>query len=128
MKEYAYWSFWTSLLLFPLGCYLYSVPGYQKPISILVIILGVVSTLHHTRSYDDEYNDTIRWLDYIVALLLVGCLFYYYYDKVSFWVLGIIGFIIKTKVYSLCKTEEKSLIDALFHLYIICSLLYSVHM
>lgn len=127
MKDYDYWSLWTSILFFPLGCYLYSLPGYPKPVSILIIILGVVSTIHHTRSYEDDYNDTIRWLDYIVALLLGGCLFYYYYDKVLFWVLGIIGFVIKTNIYSLCKTEEKSLIDALLHLYIICSLLYSTH-
>ena len=129
---YQYWSLWTSLLFFPLGIYLY-VSGYPKPLSILIIILSVVSTMHHTRPYNDgfdidimgsDYKDILRFLDIFIVFLLGAGLLYYFHNSCLFWLSIIVAIVIKSKVSSLYYSGEKSICHAFLHLYIIFALLY----
>jgi len=68
--ECIYWTIYTSLLFVIIGIiiviYKTNLPQW---FGFINISLGIVSTLHHMRSYKQQYEDWLRLLDLFVAIL-----------------------------------------------------------
>jgi hypothetical protein len=78
-----YYSLYSSLTLFVLSLYII----YRKEksfLSLLLFITGFISSIHHCRSFEDEYNDICRILDMTFANILGIYILYKHPNQITF--------------------------------------------
>ena len=111
-----YYSFFTSLLFFPVGLYLYTLEHFPKIIAVLVLGVSIISSFHHTRRYDEDYQDALQFLDLSLVGLLGASLVYYFKHYLWLWIMCF--FIVITKIILLQMTSvyDQSLSHAFLHL------------
>ena len=122
-----YYSFYTSfgfiLLYFYLQC-------YQKCASILyhtILLVGIVSSIHHIRSFEDDYNDMFRYIDIVLATCFTLLMVFFYWNQVliCFGILLVVFFFyIQTQITS---PKKQSIFHAWLHLLVISLVLLTVN-
>ena len=123
--ECIYWTVYTSLLFVIIGIiillYKTNLPHW---FGFINISLGIVSTLHHMRSYKQTYEDWLRLLDLFVAILYGVSLviLFGYSTYITFLLAAITIFFLKREN----DPNTKCKWHALFHLIIFLNTLYQV--
>ena len=112
-----YWSFFSSLFFLPVGACLYIHPTFPKVVAVLILAVGIISSFHHTRTYDEDFKDPIQMLDLTLVGLLGASLFYYFHTHFLYWIFSVGAGFIKYKLCSFDQCEEQSLWHAFFHLF-----------
>ena len=119
---YPNYSLLSSFLFILLG--IYFIITKQAPIIIqnITLIVGIISVIHHCRTFDEDFNDIFRMIDIFFANLLVVLIFYYKptYDTFCFGLFLLFFFLMIQKFYS---NRNKSFFHAIFHL-LICIFIF----
>lgn len=118
-KTSRYYSFYSSILLLCSSIYLYFM---NQSLSFLLGIVGLLSIFHHSRSYEQEFNDLFRYLDIFFANLLGLYVFYLFPTIYSVFLLSLIGFLF----LSLQKIESpiyKSFFHSIIHI-LVCFIIF----
>ena len=112
-----YWSFFTSLL-FIIPCYLLK----EKKLKYLTLLLTIISTIHHTRSYNDKFDDIFQVIDQTIAIIF-GLVVCYYFFSFRVFVLLLLLLIFQIKIDNSNIEKSKSMYHACFHLVMIIFLI-----
>lgn len=120
-----YYSFYSSFLFILLGFYFIMTKRATKPIQYTLIFVGVISTIHHCRSFSDEYNDIFRLIDISCACLLAFLILYVNYTmNVLFVATCIVGFFLYIQNSNDLNSEQKSLYHGIFHIIVCLSVFF----
>lgn len=115
-----YYSLLTSFLLFMTSLYLFE--RNQTPLILqrLLFLVGVISMIHHCRSFQDDYDDFFRIIDIVFAILLGLCIIYLYPNEKTFLLLILICFLF-LHVQFQCKANPKkqSILHSFIHIIVI---------
>lgn len=112
-----YLSFYSSFLFYILSMVSYKYyPQNFRLFPIIFFILSTISVLHHTRTYDEEYWDEVRIIDYIFALLVGIMLIYYYYNNLILWIMLCSISYIRFCLYKTEDTNYKSKLHFWMHI------------
>ena len=109
-----YYSLYTSILLLLLSLYFIYTNKGTLSLRILLFLVGFISTIHHCRTFDDEYRDVFRVLDMFFANLLGLYILYLYQNTITY---GIILSVCLLYLYIQLKCKSLKL-QSLLHSYI----------
>lgn len=109
-----YYSLYTSILLLLLSFYFIYTNKGTLSLRILLFLVGFISTIHHCRTFDDEYRDVFRVLDMLFANLLGLYILYLYQNTITY---GILLFVSLFFLYIQLKCKS-SKTQSLLHSYI----------
>ena len=118
-KEYYYYSFYSSILLLCSSIYLYFM---NQSLSFLLGVVGLLSIFHHSRSYEQEFNDLFRYLDIFFANLLGLYIFYLFPNKETVFFLSLISFLYLS-IQKINSFQYKSLLHSFIHI-ILCFMIF----
>jgi hypothetical protein len=118
-----YYSLYTSILLLLLSFYfIYSKKGTPF-LRTLLFLVGFISTIHHCRTFDDEYRDVFRILDMFFANLLGLYILYLYRNRTTFIILLAISLLF-LYIQLKCKSLKlQSLLHSFIHIFVAIVLL-----
>lgn len=118
------WSLYTAFLMFLLSMNLLilklTTEWIQTPhwFLILYFIQSCVSTVHHTRTYNENYTDAVRVIDILTAYGVLVSIMILFWNNLLTYVL----FIIAGSIIILLRISDnmhvKSFVHATFHLVI----------
>lgn len=119
--ECIYWTIYTSLLFVIIVIYKTNLPQW---FGFINITLGIVSTLHHMRSYKQQYEDWLRLLDLFFAILygISLVILFGYSTSITFLFAAITIYFLKREN----DPNNKCKWHALFHLILFLNTLYQV--
>lgn len=117
---FVYWSMFSSFIIFLVGLFFYHIHSFPLLLSVALMTCGMVSTLHHTRRYDEPgwETDGLRVMDLTFVLVLALFLFYYYYTMpfmLCVLAVGLLG--IRCGIDCLNTCQEKTVCHACMHLF-----------
>ena len=118
-KENYYYSFYSSIIILCSSIYLYFM---NCPFSFLVGIVGLLSIIHHTRSYQQKSTDFFRCIDIFFANFLGLYIFYLYPNKETVFFLSLISFLYLL-IQKINSFQYKSLLHSLMHI-ILCFMIF----
>ena len=118
-KKY-YYSLYTSFFLCMTSLYLFEKKQTPRILQRLLFLVGVISMIHHCRSFQDDYDDFFRIIDIIFANLLGLCILYLYPNQKTFTLLTIICFLF-FHVQFQCKSnpQKQSILHSFIHMIVI---------
>jgi hypothetical protein len=120
-----YYSLYTSLLLLSLSLYFIYTKKGTLLLRNLLFLVGFLSTIHHCRTFDDEYRDVFRILDMFFANLLGLYILYLYQNTITY---GIILSVCLLFLYIQlqCKSSKlQSLLHSYIHILVAAVLLFN---
>lgn len=120
-----YYSLSTSLFLLLLSLYFFYTKKGTPLLRNLLFLVGFFSTIHHCRTYEDEYHDVFRILDLFFANLLGLYILYLYQNTITY---GIILSVCLLYLYIQleCKSLKlQSLLSSYIHIIVAMALLFN---
>lgn len=124
-SQKTYFSLYTSILLLSLSFnFIYAKKGTPF-LRTLLFFVGFISTIHHCRTFDDEYCDVFRILDVFLANLLGLYLLYLYQNTITYGIILIICLLflyIQPKYHS---SKTQSLLNSFIHIFVAMVLLFN---
>ena len=125
-KKKFYYSCYSSFLFVLLGLYFIISKKAGKILQYGLILMGLISMVHHCRSFTDDYQDIFRYIDMICANLLALIVFFDHPTKTTFF-LGCFVLLLYLYIQNICRSPVyKSLFHALFHT-IMCLIIFMLY-
>ena len=128
-SAYSYWSLVTSCLFAIILTYI-SISGVCKDTYLLFLfgMVTVLSIVHHTRAYEQEYTDLIRYVDIFFAVSLgIYLVCTNYQDYMIYVFVALIG-ICFYFIHTIDIPHVQSKIHAIAHVIAILFVLYCVQL
>ena len=120
-----YYSFYSSFLFILLGLYFIMTKRATKSIQYSLVLVGVISTIHHCRSFSDEYNDMVRLIDISCACFIAFLIIYNNFTiNVLFVATCIVGFFLYIQNSNNLNSKQKSLLHGIFHISVCLSVFF----
>ena len=92
----------------------------------LCMLVAFVSSFHHMRPYDQEYDDILRLVDVVVANSFGAALFVLFYNSIVQWVGLAVVIVILIGLAKLPHPNSKSFMHMWFHLTVCALTIYQV--
>ena len=126
-KKSFYFSLFTSICFFFVANYFFLQKIYPTPLFIVLLyIVSIVSIFHHVRSYDETFNDVVRWIDIVFANSFgFYVLFFFNKEPNLFWIFSTCYFFMFTQFAK--DTKTKSFFHSLCHSSLLIWLALYVH-
>lgn len=118
-NEYHYYSFYSSIIILCSSIYLYFM---NHSLSFLLGIVGLLSIFHHSRAYEQEFNDLFRYLDIFIANFSGLYILYVYPTEETVFFLSLISFLY-LYIQKINSFSYKSLLHSIIHL-ILCFMIF----
>ena len=128
MPYSVFFSLYSSYIFIVLGIFILTIPNNPIPIwfGIIQTLVGIISTLHHMRPYEQYYNDIIQYIDIFLANVYGVCIVYLFKDIITIISLTL-GAIFYTLIKFKKKYWHKSMIHLCMHMCIIVNIFYQIY-
>lgn len=126
-KNSFYFSLWTSISFFFVATYFFFQKKYPSLLFLaLLYTVSIVSIFHHVRSYDETFNDVVRWIDIVFANCFgFYLLFFFNKEPNLFWIFSTCYFFMFTQFAK--DTKTKSFFHSLSHSSVLVWLVLYLH-
>lgn len=120
-----YYALYTSLFLFSLSLYFFYTKKGTPTLRKLLFLVGFFSTIHHCRTYEDEYHDVFRILDLFFANLLGLYILYLYQNPITYGIILIICLLFLYIQLECKSSKTQSLLNSYIHILAAMALLFN---
>lgn len=118
-----YYALYSSIMLLLLSLYFIYTKKGTLTLRILLFIVGLISTIHHCRTYDDEDYDIFKIIDWILVAIFGLYILYLYQNRTTFIVLLVISVLILYLQLKSKPSKTQSLLNSFIHILVAMILL-----
>ena len=124
----AYYSMMSSMFFFVVAEVIFKFPSARIPewFGWVVLILATISSFHHMRAFDEEYDDWLRMFDLAAAAIFGATSLVLFYNSIVTWIAMALVVVFVRALKASPSPNVKSFWHMWFHLTVCAALISTV--